>query len=141
MEFVRLITRATTALASLVTLTGGLASAQPTAFFAATIRTAAGGALVLQWPSESGQHHHIESSPDLTTWTAEPGSFTGTGAELTSSVRAAGTVDPARQFWRVGADDAPPINLSLVAHRTTGVAPLSVFFDATSPRTLGAVAQ
>ncbi len=107
-----------------------LASAQPAASFAATLQTDTGGALVLHWPSDSGQHYHVESSPDLTTWNAEPGDFTGTGVELTSVVRSAGAVDPARQFWRVVADDVPPISLSLVAHRTAGVAPLSVFFDA-----------
>ncbi|MBK8475781.1 MAG: PKD domain-containing protein [Opitutaceae bacterium] len=130
MDFPRFFLR-TAALACLLASLCGAASAQTATPFSATLQSES-GALVLRWPSDSGQHYHVESSPDLTTWTAEPGDFTGTGVELTSVVRPAGAVDPTRQFWRVVAEDVPPISLALVAHRTAGVAPLSVFFDATS---------
>ncbi len=79
--------------------------------FNATIQNES-GALVLHWPSQTGQRYTIEASPDLTTWTALPGTLAGTGAELTSVVRAAGAVDPARQFWRVVA--APTAGISVV---------------------------
>ncbi len=86
--------------AGLLALFCGLVSAQPAAPFAATIEDD-GGALVLHWPSQTGQHYSIEASPDLITWNAIPGTIAGTGAELVSVVRPAGTINPARQFWRV----------------------------------------
>ncbi len=79
------------------------ASAQ-TSSFNATLVTDDSGNLVLNWPGQSGLSYHLESSPDLRVWTALPGSIVGTGGELTAIVRTAGTVDPARQFWRVVAD-------------------------------------
>ncbi|MBK8475782.1 MAG: hypothetical protein IPL39_05570 [Opitutaceae bacterium] len=49
--------------AGLLALFCGLASAQPAAPFAATLQTDTGGALVLHWPSQTGQHYSIEASP------------------------------------------------------------------------------
>jgi hypothetical protein len=77
------------------------ALAQPAAPFSATLQAAPNGDLVLHWPSQTGQRYHLQSSADLVTWTDLPGALAGTGSELTSAVRPAGAVGPARQFWRV----------------------------------------
>jgi hypothetical protein len=73
--------------------------------FNASLQNDASGNLVLRWPGLAGKHYRIEVSSNLTVWTAVPGEFTGAGAELTSVVRPAGTVNPAKQFWRVVAVD------------------------------------
>ena len=79
--------------------------------FNATLQRDASGSLVLHWPGASGKSYHIESSLDLNTWAALPSDFTGTGAELSSIVRPAGAIDPARQFWRVVAVPAGAITV------------------------------
>ncbi len=87
--------------AGLFVLLAGPAPAQTTPLFSASLQRDGDGALSLHWPSQTGQSYHIESSPDLVTWTADPSHIAGDGSELASVVRPAGTVDPARQFWRV----------------------------------------
>lgn len=72
--------------------------------FAASLGIEGDGALVLHWPGDVGQPYHIESSPDLRTWTTLPLEFTGTGGELTHVVREADAIDQGSQFWRVVKD-------------------------------------
>ncbi len=91
----------TCVLAGLYSLLAGLVTAQPAPDFNASLRTSPTGALSLRWSSQAGLKYHIESSPDLVTWTAQLGSFVGDGNELSPIVRPAGAIDPARQFWRV----------------------------------------
>jgi hypothetical protein len=69
--------------------------------FHASLQTASSGDLVIRWPGQADQRYRVESSPDLQSWTALPTIFAGSGGDLETIVRAAGTGDPARQFWRV----------------------------------------
>ena len=71
----------------------------------ATTKRDASGNLVLGWTGEAGKHYRIESSADLSAWTAIPGDYTGAGAALSVIVCPAGTVTGPRQFWRVAAFD------------------------------------
>ena len=74
--------------------------------FDASLQTATNGDLVLHWTGQNGLRYRVESSADLQSWTALPATLTGTGGPLETTVRAAGTTDPARQFWRVVALDS-----------------------------------
>ncbi|MBK8478408.1 MAG: hypothetical protein IPL39_19615 [Opitutaceae bacterium] len=87
--------------AGLFVLFAGPAPAQTPPLFSASLQREGDGALSLHWPSQTGQSYHIESSPDLVAWTADPGHFAGYGGELASIVRPAGIAEPTRQFWRV----------------------------------------
>ncbi|MBK8478399.1 MAG: hypothetical protein IPL39_19565 [Opitutaceae bacterium] len=117
-------------IASLLALSSICASAQTATPFAATLQTAANGDLVLHWPGETDQHYRVEASADLQNWTALPTVYTGGGSEMETIVRAAGTSDPARQFWRVvtidpsaliatGADGKVSLTWGAVAGATT----------------------
>ncbi len=64
------------------------------------------GNLVLCWQGVAGKHYTIKSSTDLSTWTALPETFTGTGEPFSPVVVAAGAPSSARQFWQVSVSDA-----------------------------------
>jgi hypothetical protein len=86
-----------------------LAGTDPTSAsnrLAATPQRDASGNLVLYWAGVAGKHYSIESSANLSTWTALPGEYTGAGAALSAIVCPAGTPTGSRQFWRVTAFDA-----------------------------------
>ncbi len=90
-------------------LTEAQAGTDPTDPASRYITTAgpdAAGNLVAHWPSVAGKHYFIECSPDLSSWAALPGEYSGTGTELSAIVRPAGAVGGSRSFWRVVVFDA-----------------------------------
>lgn len=85
------------------------AAAQTSATFTAAVQPDSAGNLLLHWPGADKKLYRIESSPDLKNWTTRPGVIAGTEGEFSTVVRATGTTDPSRQFWRVTADDAAAV--------------------------------
>ena len=85
----------------------------PASGFAALSTRDASGNLVVRWPSIAGKYYFVDASTDLATWTALPGEYTGTGAELSAIVRPAGTVGGPRAFWHVVVFDADSTGSSL----------------------------
>jgi hypothetical protein len=85
-----------------------LAGTDPTSAsnrLAATPRRDAAGNLVLYWTGVAGKHYSIESSANLSTWTALPGEYTGIVTALSAIVCPAGVPTGSRHFWRVVAFD------------------------------------
>ncbi len=76
-------------------------------FAAAPPQPDAAGSLVLRWRGVSGKRYAVQSSTDLKTWTALPGTHVGRGQDLSTIVRAAGAAatEP-RCYWRVVVADA-----------------------------------
>ncbi len=93
----------------LLALSAAIAPAQTAAPFSSTLAPDSAGNLLLHWPGSDNTLYQIESSPDLRTWTTRPGVIAGTDGEFSTLVRAAGTLDPTRQFWRVSAVDAAAV--------------------------------
>jgi hypothetical protein len=69
--------------------------------FAVTTSVDASGNLALRWLGVSGKHYFIETSADLTTWTALATEYVGTGAEIVAIVRSAASEASTRAFWHV----------------------------------------
>ncbi len=73
--------------------------------FTATPQRDAAGNLVLRWRGAWGRRYTVETSTDLKTWTALPGTHVGRGLEVRVIVRAAGAAPEAGRQWRVFATE------------------------------------
>ncbi len=73
--------------------------------FSGAVRRGAGGAVEVYWCSQTGKEYRLETSEDLKTWSAFSGPFVGTGAEMSTTVQAAGVAGAARRNWRVVVQD------------------------------------
>ncbi|MBK8479413.1 MAG: metallophosphoesterase [Opitutaceae bacterium] len=85
-------------------LASALTAATSVGPFPATLQRDGTGALVLHWPGETGKRYFLETSTDLATWSWLPDAFAG--ADLATTVIAAGATPPTRLFWRAAAFDA-----------------------------------
>ena len=71
-------------------------------------QTDAAGNLVLRWRGAWGKRYLVESSADLTTWTALPELHIGRGQEISVIVRPVGGAAEPRRYWRVAVVDVDP---------------------------------
>lgn len=62
------------------------------------------GFFILTWPGVLGKTYQVESSADLSSWSALPSSYLGTGAEIAAIVATAGSAG-SRSFWRPTVQD------------------------------------
>jgi len=97
-------------------------AAQTGAAFTTRIQIDTSRNLVLHWPSQGGLRYRVEFSANLINWTGVPGSFIGTGDEITPLVCAADATEPASRFCRVSAaaDTGMDVPLSTGVLQNTG---------------------
>lgn len=62
------------------------------------------GFFILTWPGVIGKAYRVESSADLSAWSAQPASYSGTGAEIAAIVSTTGSAG-SRSFWRATVQD------------------------------------
>jgi uncharacterized protein (DUF1800 family) len=88
----------------------------------------ADGTLDLAWPARAAKLYHLETSPDLVTWTPVA-TFTGTDADLATTLPADGAP---RRFTRIIAEDPPDTDgdgLTDWEERAAGTNPARMFSE------------
>ncbi len=92
-----------------------------------TLTARVDGGLDLDWPARAAKRYHVETSPDLVTWT-RVATFTGADATLATSLPADGAP---RRFTRVVAEelDADADGLTDWEERTAGTNPARMFSE------------
>ncbi|MBK8475711.1 MAG: hypothetical protein IPL39_05210 [Opitutaceae bacterium] len=73
--------------------------------FRGTVSNVSDGTIRLRWPSIQHKRYQIEASTDLRNWSGAGTALLGTGAELSTVVRAAGATAEPRRYWRVAVSD------------------------------------